>query len=201
MTCYFKKLTENGKFSASKFKSLMDSLLCAGAGVLNCPQIIDTPTAQRIFWRCFYACDKSVYPWIMPGIYLFGHEGRIMYIGKTSKALKIRLKGRYFGPDYDDGDRAMPQFHIASKCKDSLLAEEGIGGFKKDFKDEYDKILEHHSEIRIKNARHFAAAGMDGVWFALLPVSEEKAGEIEDLEHDMIKQAKLCRHKLINEKQ
>ena len=191
MTCYFKKLTVNGKFSKDKFVSLLDDML--SQAMIKCVHSSAIPSATCIFWKCFYCCNRKVCPWDKKGIYIYGHNKNVMYIGMTGKGkltntLCKRLRGRYFGADYNFDYAVMPQFHIASKCKDSLLAGEGVEGFKKDFKDEYDKICKSLGETRIKNARHFAAAGMDGVWFALLPV-EEKAGGIEYLERNMIKQA------------
>lgn len=190
MAWNLKQYFNGTEISATRYADLIKDLL--GHDMVRCPEYAktlegDDIVARRIHWECFYVCREQGqmlnYPWNKKGIYMHGHEAKVMYIGMTAKTFQERFEKRYFGPNKNCSWLGIPQFLIASRdeCVETLK-NKGVAGFR--------QMHPGCSITRIKHAEHFALAGMGDVWFALLPCKGDDA-EVKEMEASLITQAKI----------
>ena len=142
-------------------------------GLLRSPSWSSTtPDGKRVPWRA--AETAKDHPsmqaaFASPGIYLFGTSSGIpRYLGKAEdETLGERLFGRYLG-----GPNS--KFWLAAKHGDALRIS-GVTGFPKD-------VLARNAKriARLKGAVDFAQHGIEGMWIALIPISDkERVGPLE----------------------
>lgn len=130
---------------------------------------------RRIPWRRGEdARDELAETFDSPGIYLWGALGSPLYVGMTRSAFQSRFQ-RYIW-----GKRS--QCKLAARYEDDLI-EHGIDGFPDDVRDWYANFA-GSSTVRLDGAVAFARAGIDDVWFALMPA--DRADNVKDVEEALI---------------
>lgn len=154
-----------GEIVSAVFDTYMADLL---RGPLWSP---NEPSGRRIPFKGAETCKQSRSfedEFSSPGCYMFGVGDRILYVGRTSQTLWRRLRGRYF-----IGRKTQ---HAWAVEYEQQLIEHGIDGFPGDVVDQYKKSY-HGSTVRLDGAVAFARAGVNDVWFHLLPT---RAGDIAE---------------------
>jgi hypothetical protein len=144
-----------------------DKFIC---GVLDAARWSPTtPKGTRIPWR--FAAEARNHPdfnesFASAGLYIFGGgkgRGTPLYLGMTSKDLWGRLGRRYVRG-------ARSQCQLANDYCNELV-EHGIDGFPQDVRSWYRKS--HGSNTaRLNGAVVFARAGVETIWFTLIPISD-----------------------------
>ena len=128
-----------------------------------------------------YPIAKSVMSDIfnMPGLYFWGHENTLLYIGKTGKSFKTRCR-RYL-----QGERS--QTGLAESYR-TLISHEGATAddFPTEIREWYRRGY-GNSTVRLDGAIKFAQYGLEGLWLSILPSNDPRF--IEPLEEAMIRRA------------
>lgn len=109
-----------------------------------------------------------------PGIYLWGAREQPLYVGMTGSTFEKRF-GRYIW-----GKRS--QCRLAARYEDDLIAR-GIDGFPDEVRGWYAKFA-GSSTVRLDGAVAFARAGIDDIWFALMPA--DYADDVKTVEEALI---------------
>jgi hypothetical protein len=131
---------------------------------------------RRIPWREAKNAKKLMREaFDSPGLYIFGVAEIPLYIGCTEQSLWRRLSGRYV-----NGVRS--QCQLAATHAEAIR-EQGIDGFPEEVREWYRRRF-GGSTVRLEGAVAFARHGIDGIWFTLLPVSNEET--IRPLEEQLI---------------
>ena len=102
------------------------------------------------------------------GLYFWGVEDRLLYIGITCKSFRARFS-RYIWSKRS-------QCNLAHDYKDALIMR-GMKGFP-------SEIMERNSNVRRQGAIRFAKEGVSKIWFALLP--HDNQAEIKVLEPSLV---------------
>jgi hypothetical protein len=137
------------------------------------------PDGVRIPWRSAQAA--SAHPSFRdtfgsPGLYLFGSVAGVpLYLGMTRGPLWTRLARRYV-----QGRRS--QCQLAADYEHQLLAR-GLEGFPDEVRAWYRRSF-RGSTVRLEGAITFARHGIEGIWFALLPIPDPDA--VRPLERRLI---------------
>ena len=132
--------------------------------------------ARRILWSMGKLARKA-FPadFSKPGLYLWGIDEHLLYIGITTKqTLRKRLR-RYIG-----GGRS--QCALA-QANEAALKTNGFAGFPQSQREWLGLNPTYRS--RFRGAVRFAEEGIDRIWFALLPHSSDPS-HIESLEERLI---------------
>lgn len=130
---------------------------------------------HRIPWRRGEeARDELIDRFDSPGIYLWGARETPLYVGMTRSTF-----GRRFGR-YIWGKRS--QCKLAARYEDDLIGH-GIDGFPGEVREWYERGY-GSSTVRLDGAVAFAQAGIDDVWFALLPADD--ADNVKAVEEALI---------------
>lgn len=123
---------------------------------------------RRVLWTdADMARSTDLGTFKLPGLYIWGAEGRPVYIGKTgSKKTKSNFRKRFYRYIW----------HKWSQCNlarefETALVEKGIGGFSPEIRNWYAKDF-RRSTVRLEGAVRFATEGINTVWFALFPAND-----------------------------
>ncbi len=138
----------------------------------------ENPIGSRIPWRLAAEAAKHASladAFRLPGIYLFGNSTGIpRYVGMTRKqTLWKRLRGRYV-----HGKESQCQLAVDYQ---SELTKRGLEGFPVELR---EKRRRTNTTARQRGAVEFAKNGIEGMWFALIPVADNSL--IPDLEANLI---------------
>lgn len=141
------------------------------------------------FWSCLWkeAEDAFVENEVFfksPGLYFFGKDEEILYIGLTEDKLINRLRKRYFGPKSETPNKKFAQFKLAEQYE-VILKKDGYKSLPKYVHDWYNKNNTNYTAVRLKHAEKLAKKGIHEIWFAVLPL--ENKDNIERLEKELIK--------------
>jgi len=124
----------------------------------------EDPHGGRIPWRAAERARRLMQQeFDSPGLYIFGAGEVPLYIGKTKDSLWNRLRGRYL-----NGERS--QCELAARYSDRIC-EKGIEGFPEEIRKWYRR--QYGGWARLEGAVAFARHGIERVWFALIPVTDE----------------------------
>jgi hypothetical protein len=110
-----------------------------------------------------------------PGLYIWGTKRHPLYIGITRGSFRRRFK-RYIW-------ESQSQCNLAQKYG-ALLRSKGIAGFPPEVRNWYAKN-HRGSTVRLEGAVQFAKAGIESIWFTLIP--HANVTDIRDLERKLIK--------------
>lgn len=141
------------------------------------------------FWRCSWkeaedAFERNKEFFNSGGLYFFGNNEEILYIGLAGRELKYRLRKRYFGPKEDTQLKEFAQFKIAEK-HEVILKKDGYKALPKYVHDWYNKNNTNPTTVRLRHAEKLAKKGIHEIWFAVLPL--ENKDIIERLEKELIR--------------
>jgi hypothetical protein len=137
------------------------------------------PNRLRIPWRL--AGQASVHPTVRhvfgsPGLYLFGSAGGVpLYLGMTRRPLWMRLWRRYL-----HGPRSQCQLAVDYERQ---LISHGLEGFPNEVREWYRRSF-RSSTVRLEGAIAFTRHGIEGIWFAVLPIPDPTA--VRSLERRLI---------------
>ncbi|MGE0374673.1 MAG: hypothetical protein AB7I48_09375 [Planctomycetaceae bacterium] len=124
----------------------------------------EDPRGRRILFSHALASNKAYSPeFDQPGCYIFGVNQRVLYVGRTTKKLWTRLRGRYF-----IGERTQ---HQLPKTYERGLIETGLSAFPPEIIADYKRQYSG-STVRLDGAVMFARCGVEHVWFHLFPVRD-----------------------------
>jgi hypothetical protein len=110
-----------------------------------------------------------------PGLYIWGTKRHPLYIGITRGSFRRRFK-RYIW-------ESQSQCNLAQKYGASLRSK-GIAGFPPEVRNWYAKNY-RGSTVRLEGAVQFAKAGIESIWFALIP--HASVADIRALERKLIR--------------
>ena len=146
---------------------------------------------DKEFWRCLWTEAENAFTenkdiFTSYGLYFFGRDKEIIYIGLTGGQLKNRLRKRYFGHKKETENTEFAQFQLAKK-HEKILKEKGYEKLPKYVKDWYIKYnAGKDTKVRLEHAEELANEGIDDIWFGVLPM---KKVDIKQLETKLIKTA------------
>lgn len=144
------------------------------------------------FWRCLWKEAEDAFTekkeiFNSPGLYFFGKDEEILYIGFTGDKLKKRLRKRYFGPKSKTPNKKFAQFQLA-KNHEGILKKDGYKALPEDVRSRYKHNYGKYTKVRLEHAEKLAKEGIHDIWFGVLPL--KKKDDIKQLETQLIGKAK-----------
>jgi hypothetical protein len=141
------------------------------------------------FWRCLWKEAEDAFTekkeiFNSSGLYFFGKDKEILYIGRTGGKLKNRLRKRYFGPKSETPNKRFAQFNLAEKYED-ILKKKGYEALPEDVRSWYKHNYGKNTKVRLEHAEELAKEGIHDIWFGVLPLKKKEY--IEQLETKLIK--------------
>lgn len=130
---------------------------------------------RRILWRRGdEARNELREAFDSPGLYLWGAREIPIYVGMTEGTFRRRFR-RYIWSERS-------QCKLAARYEGQLI-DQGIDGFPEEIREWYHRSF-GSSTVRLEGAVAFARAGIEDVWFALLPAEDEDP--VKDVEEALI---------------
>lgn len=144
---------------------------------------------DKEFWRCLWTEAENAFTekkdiFTSPGLYFFGKDKEILYIGLTEDTFINRLRKRYFGTKKELINKEFAQFQLA-KNHEKILKEKGYEALPEYVFDWYrDYNAGKDTTVRLEHSEILAKKGIDDIWFGVLPM--KKDDDIEQLEKKLI---------------